>query len=149
AVPAGRHLPGIRALELLAVAWCFATRLGAVFDGLEEGSRPASSSGARSVYSGEVALQRVMKGYLVELAAFFLEPYPQPVLLWKIAPTFMPQAAQMRANVRAIAPIRARSQSPRAVWVAMERSSLPASSTVGAKVLLLPSFCRGARIGPE
>ena len=71
---------------------------------------------------------------------FFLEPYPQSALLWKIAPTFMPQAAEMRANVKALAPIRARSQSPRAVWVAMERSSLPASYTIGRKVLLLPSF---------
>jgi len=80
-----RHLPSIRALEQLAVAWCFATPVGVIFDGLEEGSRPASASGARSMYSGEIVLRSAMRGYLVELAAFFLEPYPQPVLLWKIA----------------------------------------------------------------
>src|SRR5262249_41957837 len=61
-----------------------------------------------------------------------------------MSPTLRPQAAETRAKVNTMTPIRARSRSPTTVSVSMERSSSPASSAVRTGVLPLPSFWRGA-----
>jgi len=58
--------------------------------------------------------------------------------------TFRPQAAETRANVNTMTPIRARPRSPGTSSVLIERSSSPASSAVSTGVLPLPSFWRGA-----
>src|SRR5262245_4243859 len=54
------------------------------------------------------------------------------------------QAADTRANVNTITPIKARSRNPVTVSLSIERSSSPASSAVSTGVLPLPSFWRGA-----
>src|SRR5262245_47830068 len=58
--------------------------------------------------------------------------------------TFMQQAAETRANVNTITPIRARSRSPTTLSVSIERSRSLASSAVSTGVLPFPSFWRGA-----
>src|SRR5262245_46976679 len=61
-----------------------------------------------------------------------------------MSPTLIPQAAEMRAKVKTMTPIKARSRSPTAVSVSIEHSRSPASSAVRMGVLPLPSFWRGA-----
>ena len=56
---------------------------------------------------------------------------------WKMSATFMPQAAETRAKVNTMTPIRARSRSPTTVSVSIERNSSPASSAVSMGVLPL------------
>ena len=80
-----------------------------------------------------------MAGHLVELAALLMQPHPETALLVEDVGHFKPQAAEMRAKVKTITPIKARSRSPMTVSFSTERSSSPATGA-----LPLPSFWRGA-----
>jgi hypothetical protein len=48
----------------------------------KRGNLPASASWAHSIYIlGEIALERVVAGHLVELATLLVKPHPQAPLL--------------------------------------------------------------------
>src|SRR5262249_23686930 len=93
---------------------------------------------------GEVALQRVTAGHLVELAALLVQPHPEPALLVKDVGDVQTAGSRNPANVNTMTPISERSRSPMTVSVSMERSSSPPSSAVSTGVLPFPSFWRGA-----
>src|SRR5215468_6641798 len=120
------HSPSIVSVEPLTIELRLPTTIWAIFDGLEQGD----PSGVRELGTlkvfGEVALQRVVAGHFVELAAFFVESHPQPLLL--VEEVGHVQAAETRAKVNTMTPIRARSRSPSTSSVLIERSSSPASS---------------------
>ena len=67
-------------MEPLTIELRLPTTIRATFDGLEEGD----PSGIRKLGTikvfGQIALQRVVAGQLVELAAFLVEPHPEPPL---------------------------------------------------------------------
>jgi len=52
-----------------------------MFDGLEEGDPPCFAQSRMLDVFGEIALQRVVTGHFVELAALLVEADPQPPLL--------------------------------------------------------------------
>src|SRR5262252_2542051 len=68
-----KHMPP-KALEPLTVELRLPTTIRAVFGGLEEGD----PSGLREVGTLKVFGQIALQGHLVELAAFFVEPHPEP-----------------------------------------------------------------------
>jgi len=48
---------------------------------MERGTPPRFAQPGKLVVFGEVALERVMTGHIVELAALLVEPHPEPALL--------------------------------------------------------------------
>jgi len=52
-----------------------------MFGGLEEGNPTGLGQAGALQVLGQVALQRVVAGHLVELAALLVEPHPEPPLL--------------------------------------------------------------------
>ena len=77
----GGDASGPGATTPLAVELRLPTTIGTRFDGLEEGNSHDFAQPSTLDVFGEIALQRVMAGHLVELAALFVEPHPQPALL--------------------------------------------------------------------
>src|SRR5215471_4456645 len=57
------------------------TPIGAIFDGLEKRDPPCFAQSRMLDVFGEVALQRVVTGHLMELAALLVEAQPQAALL--------------------------------------------------------------------
>ena len=68
-------------MEPLTIELRLPTTIRATFDGLEVGDPSAGirKLGTIKVF-GQIALQRVVAGQLVELAAFLVEPHPEPPL---------------------------------------------------------------------
>src|SRR5215813_7901019 len=129
------HSPSIVSVEPPTIELRLPTTIRAIFDGLEEGNPTGlGQAGALNVL-GEVALQRMMAGHFVELAALLVEPHPEPPLL--VEDVAHVQAAETRAKVNTMTPIRARSRSPTTVSVSIERNSSPAASAVSLGVLPL------------
>src|SRR6516225_11184002 len=75
------HSPSIVSVEPLTIELRLPATIRAIFDGLEEGD----PSGVRDVGTlkvfGQIALQRVVAGHLVELATLLVEPHPETPLL--------------------------------------------------------------------
>ena len=71
-------------MEPLTIELRLPTTIRATFDGLEEGDPSAGirKLGTIKVF-GQIALQRVVAGHLVELAVFLVEPHPEPPLRCK------------------------------------------------------------------
>ena len=76
-----RHSPSVGAVEPFAVELRLATAVWPILDGLEQRHPPSLGQPGTLDVFGEVTLQRVMAGHLVELAALFVEPHPEPALL--------------------------------------------------------------------
>src|SRR5215475_12508642 len=103
------------------------------------GARPVSDKRARSMYSVRLPSSVWWQGISWNLPPFSWSRTHSRRCWWKMSPTFRPQAAETRANVNTMTPIRARSRSPSTSSVLIERSSSPASSAVSTGVLPLPS----------
>jgi hypothetical protein len=69
------------AVEPFAIELRLPTTVGANLDGLEEGDRRGFAQLGMLDVFGEVALERVMAGHLMELAALLVEPHPETPLL--------------------------------------------------------------------
>ena len=67
-------------MQPLTIELCLPTTIRATFDGLEQRDPPSLGQPGMLNVFGEVALERVMPGHLVELAALLVEPHPQPSL---------------------------------------------------------------------
>jgi hypothetical protein len=71
-------------VEALAVEHRLPATVGADLDGLEERRTPSLGQAGTLDIFGEVAIERVMAGHLVELAALLVEPHPQAPLLVEV-----------------------------------------------------------------
>jgi hypothetical protein len=104
------HSPSIVSVEPLTIELRLPTTIRATFDGLEQGYPPGLGQPRTLDVFGEVALKRVVAGHLVELVALLVEPHPEPPLL--VEDVGHVEAAETRANVKIITPIRGRSRPP-------------------------------------
>ena len=66
---ASHHLPGVDAVEPFPRQLRLPTSVGTMLEGLEEGDLPKFAQPGPLDVSGEVAIERVVAGHLVELAA--------------------------------------------------------------------------------
>src|SRR5262245_34864111 len=70
------HLPGVDAVEPLTVELRLPPAVGTNLDGLEERNSPSFAQPGTLDVFGEVALERMVAGHFVELAALLVEPHP-------------------------------------------------------------------------
>src|SRR5262245_6537423 len=72
------HTPSIVSVEPLTIELRLPTTIRATFDGLEEGDPSGVREFGTLKVFGQIALQRVVAGHFVELAALLVQPHPEP-----------------------------------------------------------------------